>query len=153
MAGPWQKRLTGGCQCGAVRYVLTAKPEEACVCHCRMCQKASGQPFMAFAKSAPGALTWTRVTPATFRSSSSVVRGFCQACGTPLAFRYEDNAPYIMICTLDDPSAVVPTYQCGVESEVGWCGSLFLMERHETEEDDPDKAAQFVNYQHPDRDT
>jgi hypothetical protein len=40
---------TGGCQCGAVRYQLLTPPEHACICHCRMCQRASGQPFMAFA--------------------------------------------------------------------------------------------------------
>ena len=41
--------LTGGCQCGAVRYRLDAAPTGASVCHCRMCQKAGGAPFMAFA--------------------------------------------------------------------------------------------------------
>jgi hypothetical protein len=39
--------LTGGCQCGAVRYALTAMPEGAHFCHCRMCQKAVGGPFAA----------------------------------------------------------------------------------------------------------
>ena len=40
--------LTGGCQCGAVRYRLEAEPTGVNVCHCRMCQKASGGPFMTF---------------------------------------------------------------------------------------------------------
>ena len=38
--------LTGGCQCGAVRYDWMEKPACSSVCYCRMCQKASGQPFM-----------------------------------------------------------------------------------------------------------
>ena len=38
--------LTGGCQCGAVRYEWVDKPAYSSVCYCRMCQKASGQPFM-----------------------------------------------------------------------------------------------------------
>ena len=29
--------LTGGCQCGAVRYALYAVPPEPSICHCRMC--------------------------------------------------------------------------------------------------------------------
>ncbi|HXW19776.1 MAG TPA: GFA family protein, partial [Roseiarcus sp.] len=44
-----QSELRGGCQCGAVRYRLTASPTGASICHCRMCQKAGGAPFMAFA--------------------------------------------------------------------------------------------------------
>ena len=45
---------TGGCQCGAVRYALLALPLEVSVCHCRMCQKASGGPIMAFCPRAQG---------------------------------------------------------------------------------------------------
>jgi hypothetical protein len=29
--------LTGGCQCGACRYALTAAPERVHFCHCRNC--------------------------------------------------------------------------------------------------------------------
>ena len=35
----------GGCQCGAVRYELSGRPTNPCICHCRMCQKAVGGPF------------------------------------------------------------------------------------------------------------
>ena len=41
--------LTGGCQCGAVRYAFYAEPAAADICHCRMCQKAMGNLFMAYA--------------------------------------------------------------------------------------------------------
>ena len=41
--------LTGGCQCGAVRFALSAPPAKISICHCRMCQKASGAPFASFA--------------------------------------------------------------------------------------------------------
>ena len=40
------RKLTGGCQCGAVRYEWTRRRPMSSVCYCRMCQKASGQPFM-----------------------------------------------------------------------------------------------------------
>ena len=40
-------RLTGGCQCGAVRYAIHEAPYQVGVCHCRMCQKAVGAPFFA----------------------------------------------------------------------------------------------------------
>ena len=41
--------LVGGCLCGAVRY-RAARMARAGLCHCRMCQKASGAPVVAFGK-------------------------------------------------------------------------------------------------------
>ena len=36
---------TGGCQCGLVRYVLTAEPIRLVACHCKECQRQSGSAF------------------------------------------------------------------------------------------------------------
>ena len=36
---------TGGCQCGSVRYVLTAEPIRVTACHCTECQRQSGSAF------------------------------------------------------------------------------------------------------------
>ncbi len=40
-----QVRITGGCQCGAVRYAISGELGRASICHCRMCQKAFGSFF------------------------------------------------------------------------------------------------------------
>ncbi len=37
--------LTGGCQCGQVRYELTGSPLGLYVCHCRECRKQSASAF------------------------------------------------------------------------------------------------------------
>ena len=37
--------LTGGCQCGAVRYEIAAEPLTVYVCHCRECRKQSASAF------------------------------------------------------------------------------------------------------------
>ena len=47
---------TGGCQCGAVRYAFYAPLENAHVCHCRMCQRATGGVFAALAGAVAGQL-------------------------------------------------------------------------------------------------
>jgi hypothetical protein len=75
--------LTGGCQCGAIRFAVSGPPVKVSICHCRMCQKASGAPFAAFADIDPGDFAWTRGKPAAFRSSSIAERDFCRDCGTP----------------------------------------------------------------------
>ena len=40
-------QISGGCQCGAVRYHATAVLDTSHICHCRMCQKAVGNFFAA----------------------------------------------------------------------------------------------------------
>ena len=34
--------LTGGCNCGGVRFELTSPPLHASYCHCTRCQRRSG---------------------------------------------------------------------------------------------------------------
>ena len=147
-------RLTGGCQCGAVRYELVEPALRTCICHCRMCQKASGQPFMAFATVDQEHLHWTRGTPAVFRSSNMAQRGFCKDCGTPLTFKFEGDEIAVTIGSLDDPASVPPTVQYGVESTIAWCATLNDLPRIRTEDDfGPERMARFASYQHPDRET
>ena len=112
--------ITGGCQCGAVRYALSERPRST-VCHCRMCQRAVGNLFAALALGPKGALIWTRGQPAFFASSNIARRGFCRDCGTPLTFA-NDQADKIEVTTgsLDDPDGYPMTEHFGVESRVAW---------------------------------
>jgi len=147
-----QVSLTGGCQCGAVRYRLTAKPTGSNVCHCRMCQKASGGPFMAFAGVALDDLVWTRGAPKVFASSTVAERGFCGGCGTPLTYRIIGrNRVSVTIGSLDRASDAAPLMQYGVDSKVAWLDSITaLPEQDITTLFEP--AAAFESRQHPDHD-
>src|SRR5262245_2111969 len=118
-------RVTGGCQCGAVRYEWAERPAYASVCHCRMCQKASGQPFMAFTGGKQENLRWTRGAPAIFNSSEHGERGFCGACGTPLTYRFAGTGRIsVTIASLDDPETVHPTKAYGIESKLSWTDAI-----------------------------
>lgn len=147
-------RLTGGCQCGAVRYEWTERPTHASVCYCRMCQKASGQPFMAFTGGRREHMRFTRGAPRLFKSSSLAERGFCGACGTPLTYGFEGTGRIsVTMCSLDDPEAVRPAMQYGVESKVSWFDTIATLPAERTEDWLPaEKAARLVSHQHPDRD-
>ncbi len=150
--------LTGGCQCGAVRYALFAVPERAGICHCRMCQKAVGGPFSAWANVATQDFAWTRGAPGTFRSSSAAERAFCAGCGTPLGFRYisRPDATGVSIGSLDTPEAVTPIEVEGIESR--WASfdpaALAALPAHRTgEAAAPEDLTRIKIYQHPDHDT
>lgn len=110
--------ITGGCQCGAVRYAATGGIGRANLCHCRMCQRATGNAF------APLVTAYGVVfkgTPARFASSNIAERGFCAACGTPLFYAPTGSTEIeLMIGSLDNPGAAVPALHYGVESRVPW---------------------------------
>jgi hypothetical protein len=113
---------TGGCQCGAVRYAFYAPLENAHVCHCRMCQRATGGVFAALAGGAPDNFAWTRGAPAFFASSNLAQRAFCAQCGTPLSFKYNLSVSrmYVTIGSLDRPEDVTLVTQYGIESRLSW---------------------------------
>jgi hypothetical protein len=144
--------LTGGCQCGAVRYALYAEPDSADICHCRMCQKAVGNLFMAVAGVPLDQIAWTRGEPAVYQSSSAAERGFCRDCGTPLTFRYlAKNRINVTLGSLDDPAKANPTKQHGIESRVPWWRELFELPGQTTAQDPPPGGLEAMeNYQHRD---
>jgi hypothetical protein len=154
MSGPV---LTGGCQCGAVRYALDAMPEGVHVCHCRMCQKAVGGPFAVICPVQKTALHITRGSLSFFRSSEVGRRGFCANCGTPMTFDYPSDADIgVLVGTLDEPSRVPPVIQYGNESRVGWYQTLTALPGDRpTYADNPQMLQRISgsNRQHPDHDT
>jgi hypothetical protein len=151
-------QVSGGCQCGAVRYKATAMLDNAHLCHCRMCQKAVGGVFAALVAAPKDAFTITRGTPAVFRSSELVERGFCAACGTPLFFNdVTANRINLTMGSLDDPSLFPPRANTGIEGRVSWVADLASIADYGTTEGDgrQDWAAAIrkSNHQHPDHDT
>ena len=117
--------ITGGCQCGQVRYAITGPLFGAHICHCRMCQKAFGSYFAPLAGVPLGDFAWVKGAPGIFKSSEAVERGFCRDCGTPLFFRYVDKDRIsVSLGSLDDPSRVVPIKQFGLESRLPFVAAM-----------------------------
>jgi hypothetical protein len=50
--------MTGGCACGKVRYRVGIDADDAYLCHCRMCQRASGSVSIAFKNVRKDCLHW-----------------------------------------------------------------------------------------------
>lgn len=146
--------LSGGCQCGAVRFRVEGEPGQksvgrASICWCRMCQKAFAGPFGALVTVNVADLTWTRGERGTFQSSDIVTRGFCAACGTPLTFEYSDDKIDLSVFAFDDPSTVTPVVQLATESRPAWTERLADMPVRPP----MGPTGAVVSRQHPDRDT
>ena len=108
--------MTGGCQCGRVRYAVEVENDEAYLCHCRMCQRATGGVSIAFKNVKRGDVRWER-EPDRYASSPIARRGFCSTCGTPLTFEYVEGSDKLdlTVGSFDDPARFRPTAHFGIE--------------------------------------
>jgi hypothetical protein len=149
--------LSGGCQCGQVRYRADVKPETAHLCHCRMCQKAAGNYFMPLAN-APKSSFVVKGEISWFASSDPVRRGFCAKCGTPLIFESIGAAHLnVTLGSLDTPAAIMPVEQSGTEARMPWFDQLPNLRGEVSGASETDGGARLrlierTSHQHPDHD-
>jgi len=106
-------KITGGCQCGAVRYETAADPAFAAHCQCNDCKKATGAGH-ATAAAFPDAAVTFKGAMTTYESKTdtggTAARTFCPKCGGRLTFR-STNMPgmvLLMAGSMDDPSQITP---------------------------------------------
>jgi hypothetical protein len=111
----------GGCLCGRLRYEAR-DPIDAGYCHCRLCQRSSGAPVLAWASFPTAGFSFTEGKPESYRSSPAGLRDFCTNCGTQIAFRGTAKPTRIdvNIASLDDPASIKPEYHIWVGSRVPW---------------------------------
>ena len=87
------KRYEGGCQCGALRYEITAAPLVLYLCHCSECQTQSGSAFGMSLAVPSEAFSMRSGTPKTWARSSASGYGvdcaFCADCGVRIFHRPE----------------------------------------------------------------
>ncbi len=109
-------RMDGGCACGRIRFSARIDSDEAYLCHCRMCQRATGSVSIAFKNLKRADVDWER-EPDWYESSPIARRPYCCECGTSLGFEYPDSDNLdLTVASFDDPSPFVPKFHFGVET-------------------------------------
>jgi hypothetical protein len=118
--------LTGGCQCGALRYEIRAEPLSVYVCHCTECQRQSGgafglsmmvpRPALVYVKGTPG--HWGR----TADSGRVIDADFCAVCGVRTVHRplANDKVSIVKPGTLDDTGWLHPVGHIWTRSAQPW---------------------------------
>jgi hypothetical protein len=114
--------LEGGCLCGAVRYRAEGTPYDITHCHCTICRRASGAPFVTWFSVPARGFSFVRGTPSRFASSPAASRTCCSRCGTPLTFQLisEPEEIDVTVCSLDDPHSLTPEDHTYVRSRLRW---------------------------------
>jgi hypothetical protein len=117
--------LTGGCNCGALRYEMTEPLVRASYCHCRRCQRRTGAAASAQAHPAPGSF---RITAGAEKlrawkpPDGGGEKWFCSECGSAL-FGLNPNHPEsigIRMGTFDDDPGIRPSVRQFVAFAAPW---------------------------------
>lgn len=142
--------MTGGCQCGQVRYRIARAPVAVYCCHCRECQKQSAS---AFGMSIPVRIadisftgrreSWERGTDLGTRTRCH----FCRECGSRVyhqSIATPDRAT-IKAGSLDDPSWLRPSAHIRVSRKQPWVILDPLVPAHATQPADLEAWRQAVS--------
>lgn len=101
--------LTGGCQCGEIRYVVRGEPVDLYVCHCRECRKQSSSAFGISLIVRAADFILLSGTPRIWRRAATVAGSldcaFCPNCGSRFLHGNADTDEMVSIKggSLDTP--------------------------------------------------
>jgi GNAT superfamily N-acetyltransferase len=111
----------GGCFCGAVRYRIDAAPRSVSHCHCTICRRTTGAPFVTWA-TFPFAAVALDGAPAELHATARGVRTFCAACGTALTIRMHADPEWVDVTvgSLDTPAEIVPESHIYIDDALAW---------------------------------
>lgn len=118
--------ISGGCQCGAVRFEVSAPPFVAYTCHCRECQRLSSSAFTTCAQFPAESVniiqgdTRTRVRDTD--SGNRLTGWFCPSCGSTV-FLQNSARPRIRTVftgTLDEPETMPVSAHIWMDRAMPW---------------------------------
>jgi len=120
------RKLEGGCACGAVRYRMESAPLFVHCCHCLDCQRQTGSAFVINALIETDRVTVLKgeTKPNQMPTESGRPHRIfrCPECGTAVWSEYGGVAKlrFVRVGTLDDPKALAPDVHIYVRSKQPW---------------------------------
>ena len=114
--------ITGGCFCGSIRYSVEGPVPRIVNCHCTMCRRTSGAPFVTWLVVAEDRFSYTQGTPKKLQSSDHGERYFCASCGTPVVCIVGGPGEHVDITlgSLDNPEAFEPNLEIYTDTRLAW---------------------------------
>lgn len=99
------RSYTGGCLCGAIRFVATGTPTDPHSCSCEFCRRHSGALTLAWVEFDRDDISWVGPggAPSLFRSSDYSSRAFCPACGSSLGAIDDEPVVALLVGAFDNP--------------------------------------------------
>lgn len=119
------KKITGACFCGNVKYEIADDILKTGVCHCHSCQKLTGGaawPFLVVKSDALHVSGEVKEITRKGGSGNDVHMNFCSNCGSTLFGRSEvwPQIRTVSSVTLDKPDTFIPSMHVWTENAQPW---------------------------------
>ena len=117
-------KVTGACQCGAIKYQSTSEPVFGAHCHCQDCKKTTGAGHLSAILVPKESFTFegktsTYITPSD--SGNNLHRNFCPTCGSNIFIFSEHHDGYFILAgTLDDIEIFKPNAELYTKHRASW---------------------------------
>lgn len=127
-----QPVITGRCYCGKTLIQASTPPTAVAYCHCADCKRVTGAPVAAFAAFNDADVTFSPDEGRAISINPGVTRNFCDACGSPLAGRYDylPGTVYIALGLLDQAADIPPELHAHAGGKLPWLHIEDDLERH-----------------------
>jgi hypothetical protein len=119
--------LTGGCDCGAIRYRIETPPLFVHCCHCRWCQRETGSAFALNAMIEADRVSLLGGEPEIVDTPSASGKGQriarCPRCRIAVWSNYSGAGPsvrFVRVGTLDEPDHLPPDIHIFTASKQPW---------------------------------
>ena len=118
-------RFSGGCLCGAVRYMCDERPVMAGHCHCEDCQRLTGSGHSTGAMYSVGQVVISGPIgeyTLTSNAGNQVTRVFCPSCGSPIYGRNSGMPGFITLSlgTFNDARGFEPAVVIFARNRKPW---------------------------------
>ncbi|MBD2492921.1 GFA family protein [Nostoc sp. FACHB-280] len=112
----------GSCLCGKIRIFASTVSKSISGCHCQMCRKWGGGPFLV-ADCGNDVSFENQESITIFGSSQWLERGFCSQCGTHLFCRLKETKQYfIPVGIFEQPKDFVFERQIFIDEKPAYYG-------------------------------
>lgn len=107
----------GHCLCGAVSIIAHETKDEFGACHCKMCRRWGGGPFMEI-ECGTNVSFKGEESISVYDSSDWGRRGFCKQCGTHLFYLFKKTGGYgVPVGLFDDDENLVFRHQVFIDDK------------------------------------
>ena len=109
--------VKGSCLCGAVKITAKTMSHSIGACHCGMCRKWSGGPWLGVDCGSDVILEGAE-NISVFNSSDWAERGFCSKCGSNLFYRVRKTRQHFMPAGLfDEAESLIFDHQIFIDKK------------------------------------